>query len=74
MSAVATIEKPRMRQRYEDEILNDLLREFDYSNTMQVPRVERIVVNIGIGEAITDGKALDAASNDLRSSPASSRS
>ncbi|MEA2644934.1 MAG: large subunit ribosomal protein [Chloroflexota bacterium] len=66
MSAVATMQKPRLRQRYEDEILNDLLGEFDYSNTMQVPRLERIVVNIGIGEAITDGKALDAAANDLR--------
>ncbi|MFY9615704.1 MAG: 50S ribosomal protein L5 [Candidatus Dormiibacterota bacterium] len=68
MSAVAaaTSEKPRLRARYEDEIVPELLREFDYSNTMQVPRLEKIVVNIGIGEAISDNKALDAASNDLR--------
>ena len=66
MSATAVVEKPRLRQRYEDEILPELLREFDYSNTMQVPRLEKIVVNIGIGEAITDSKALDAATEDLR--------
>jgi large subunit ribosomal protein L5 len=64
--AAATSEKPRLRARYEDEIVPELLREFDYSNTMQVPRLEKIVVNIGIGEAISDNKALDAASNDLR--------
>jgi large subunit ribosomal protein L5 len=66
MNAVATVEKPRLRTRYEDEIVPELLREFDYSNTMQVPRLEKVVVNIGIGEAISDSKALDAASSDLR--------
>jgi large subunit ribosomal protein L5 len=66
MSAVAVQEKARLRQRYEDEIVPELLREFDYSNTMQVPRLEKILVNIGIGEAITDSKALDAAAADLR--------
>jgi large subunit ribosomal protein L5 len=66
MSATATLEKPRLRVRYEEEIAPDLLQEFDYSNVMQVPKVEKVVVNIGIGEAIQDGKAIDNASNDLR--------
>jgi large subunit ribosomal protein L5 len=65
-ATAVTVEKPRLRQRYEDEIVPELLREFDYGNTMEVPRLEKIVVNIGIGEAITDAKALDAASQDLR--------
>ena len=67
MSATTTTrEVPRMRQRYADEISEALLKEFDYDNTMQVPRVEKVVVNIGLGEAITDGKAIDNASGDLR--------
>jgi large subunit ribosomal protein L5 len=66
MSATATVELPRLRVKYEDEIAPELLQEFDYSNVMQVPRVEKVVVNIGIGEAIQDGKAIDNASNDLR--------
>ena len=66
MSATATRETSRMRQRYVDEIATAMLKEFDYDNTMQVPRVEKIVVNIGLGEAITDGKAIDNASGDLR--------
>ncbi|MFN2463250.1 MAG: 50S ribosomal protein L5 [Candidatus Dormibacteria bacterium] len=66
MSAVATTEVARMRQRYTDEIAPSLLEEFDYDNAMQVPRIDKIVVNIGLGEAITDGKAIDNASRDLR--------
>jgi large subunit ribosomal protein L5 len=66
MSAIATVEKPRLRVKYEEEIAPELLQEFDYSNVMQVPKVEKVVVNIGIGEAIQDGKAIDNASNDLR--------
>jgi large subunit ribosomal protein L5 len=66
MSATATVETPRLREKYEHEIAPELLQEFDYSNVMQVPRVEKVVVNIGIGEAITDGKAIDHAGNDLR--------
>ena len=66
MSAPATVELPRLRVKYEEEIAPELLQEFDYSNVMQVPRVEKVVVNIGIGEAIQDGKAIDNASNDLR--------
>ena len=67
MSAVATqAAPPRLRLKYEQEIVPELLREFDYGNGMQVPRIQKVIVNIGIGEAIQDAKALDHASNDLR--------
>jgi len=66
MSATAMREIPRMRQRYTDDVAKALLEEWDYDNTMQVPRLEKVVVNIGLGEAITDGKAIDNASGDLR--------
>jgi large subunit ribosomal protein L5 len=66
MSAVATIAQPRLRERYTAAVVPELLKEFDYGNAMQVPTVEKIVVNIGIGEAIQNGKALDAAAGDLR--------
>jgi large subunit ribosomal protein L5 len=67
MSAVATrAETPRLKERYATEIVPELLQEFDYRNAMQVPRVVKVVVNIGIGEAIQDAKALDHASSDLR--------
>jgi len=54
-----------LRQRYHDEIVPALQREFAYSNSMQIPRVEKVVVNIGLGEAIANAKALDAAVGDL---------
>jgi len=54
-----------LRQRYHDEIVPAMQREFSYPNPMQIPRVEKIVVNIGLGEAIANAKALDAAVGDL---------
>jgi large subunit ribosomal protein L5 len=54
-----------LRQRYHAEIVPALQREFSYANPMQIPRVEKIVVNIGLGEAIANAKALDAAVGDL---------
>jgi len=56
---------PRLKQRYRDEIAPALMREFGYVNVMQVPRVEKIVVNIGMGEATQNAKALDSATEDL---------
>jgi large subunit ribosomal protein L5 len=65
--AVATpIEKPRLAQRYQREIVPALVKEFRYANAMQVPRLEKVVVNIGMGEAIQNGRAIDAASADVR--------
>ena len=54
-----------LRLRYHDEIVAAMQREFTYANPMQIPRVDKIVVNIGLGEAIANAKALDAAVGDL---------
>ncbi len=54
-----------LRQRYHDDVVPALQREFTYANSMQIPRVEKVVVNIGLGEAIANAKALDAAVGDL---------
>lgn len=54
-----------LRQRYHEEIVPALQREFGYANSMQIPRLEKVVVNIGLGEAIANAKALDAAVGDL---------
>src|SRR5437667_4666552 len=56
---------PRLKERFVSEIVPQLRQEFGYSSLMAVPRVEKVVLNIGIGEAIQNSKALDAASRDL---------
>lgn len=56
---------PRLRERYRGEIVPALMKEFGYDNVMQVPRLEKISVNIGMGEAIQNAKALEAAAGDL---------
>ncbi|MHB8718729.1 MAG: 50S ribosomal protein L5 [Candidatus Dormibacteria bacterium] len=66
MSTAAAQDQPRLRRRYQDEIIPALVRDFRYRNAHQVPRIEKVVVNIGLGEAISNGRAIDAASNDLR--------
>ncbi|HEY6056781.1 MAG TPA: 50S ribosomal protein L5 [Candidatus Limnocylindrales bacterium] len=55
----------RLRERYQSEIAPNLTRQFEYRNPMQVPRLRKIVVNIGLGEALQNAKAIDAASADL---------
>jgi len=54
-----------LRRRYHDDVVPALRREFGYANEMQIPRLEKVVVNIGLGEAIANAKALDAAVGDL---------
>jgi large subunit ribosomal protein L5 len=54
-----------LRQRYLDEAIPAMQRDFSYVNPMQIPRLEKVVVNIGLGEAIANAKALDAAVKDL---------
>jgi large subunit ribosomal protein L5 len=54
-----------LRQRYRDDVVPAMQREFSYANSMEIPRVEKVVVNIGLGEAIANAKALDAAVGDL---------
>ncbi len=55
----------RLRERYAAEVVPALQKQFEYGNPMQVPKVAKIVVNIGLGEALTNAKALDAAVGDL---------
>lgn len=56
---------PRLKDRYWQEIVPALMKEFSYKNVMQVPRVSKISVNIGLGEALQNNKAIDAATRDL---------
>ncbi len=55
----------QLKQRYTTEVIPALKSEFGYTNAMQVPRLQKIVVNIGLGEALTNAKAIDAAVGDL---------
>src|SRR5574342_426997 len=54
-----------MHERYKNEIVPALRKSFDFKNIMQVPRIEKIVVNIGVGEALDNPKALEAAVSDM---------
>jgi len=66
MALASPVEKQRLAQRYQDEVVPALVKEFRYANAMEVPRLEKAVVNIGMGEAIQNGRAIDAASADIR--------
>src|SRR5512133_1915053 len=70
MEATATAQAqaappPRLRERYEQELVPALTRRFGYSSPMQVPRLQRITLNMGIGDAKQDDKVLEAASEQL---------
>ncbi len=65
MSTTTTARLPRLKQRYRDEIAAALRTQLELGNAMQIPRLEKIVVNVGLGEAINDSKALDGAMADL---------
>jgi large subunit ribosomal protein L5 len=56
---------PRLRDKYEKEVLPALREQFNYGNVMQVPRLTKVVVNIGMGEALTDANSLDKAADDI---------
>jgi large subunit ribosomal protein L5 len=55
----------RLKDHYETVVRPALMKEFGYKNAMQVPRLEKIIVNMGVGEAVQDGKKMDAAVGDL---------
>ena len=55
----------RMKERYQTEVVPALMKSLSFDNVMQVPKVQKIVLNIGLGEAMDNPKALDAASADL---------
>ena len=54
-----------LRERYQAEVVPALTKQFEYANPMQVPRLAKIVVNVGLGEALTNAKAIDATVGDL---------
>lgn len=56
---------PRLKQRYRDEIVPALRERFSYGNVMQIPRVTKVVVNMGVGDAARDAKLIDGAVRDL---------
>ena len=58
-------ELPRLKKRYREELVPQLKGELGYANVMQVPRVEKVVLNMGVGEALKDGKLLEGAVADL---------
>ena len=55
----------RLQERYQSEVVPALMQEFNYTTIMQAPRLEKVVLNVGLGEAIQNAKALDAAVGDL---------
>ena len=59
-------QKPRLRSRYDDEIVPALVEQFGYSTVMQVPRLEKIVLNMGLGEAVREPKLIEIATEDLQ--------
>jgi len=56
---------PRLQKKYREEIIPALMKRFGYKNVMEVPRLEKIVLNMGVGEAVQDPKELDRAMGDL---------
>jgi large subunit ribosomal protein L5 len=56
---------PELKQRYRDQVVPELTRAFGYTNPMQVPTLEKISINIGLGEALTNGRAIESAQQDL---------
>jgi large subunit ribosomal protein L5 len=56
---------PRMKRRFRDELVPALQKELGLTNHMQVPRLDKIVINMGVGDALKDGRMLDAAVEDL---------
>jgi large subunit ribosomal protein L5 len=57
--------RPRMKQRFEDDVRERLKSELGYSSVMQVPRIEKITLNMGVGEAKTNARALDSSLDEL---------
>ena len=56
---------PRLKDKYRDEVVPTLMKEFEYKNVMQAPRLTKCVVSMGVGQATTDAKLLDGAIGDM---------
>ena len=55
----------RLQEKYKNEVVPELTKKFGYKNVMQLPKIEKVIINMGVGEAVGNPKALDAAMNDL---------
>jgi len=55
----------RLQEKYQKEVMSAMTEKFGYKNVMQLPKVEKVIINMGVGEAVGNPKALDAAVNDL---------
>lgn len=64
-SVVRLFEMPRLKEKYIKEIIPDFMKRFGFKNVMQVPKLDKIVINMGVGDAIQDIKLLDSAMQDL---------
>ena len=56
---------PRLREKYEKDVIPKMMKEFGYKNKMQVPRLHKIVVNMGLGEALQNPKIIDSSSKEM---------
>ena len=56
---------PTLKKQYQEQIVNSLMKEFNYKTVMQVPRLEKIVINQGLGQAISDKKLIDIAIEEM---------
>ena len=65
MATTTTTERPRLRRRYDDEVRDQLKAELSLANVMEVPRFEKIVINMGVGDAVAQGSLLENAVKDL---------
>jgi large subunit ribosomal protein L5 len=57
--------QPRLRKKYTDEVVPQLMKDFGFGNVMQVPKLDRIVVNMGLGEAVQNAKIIESATQEL---------
>ena len=64
-SAPLTRVLPRLLARYREELAPQLQQEFSYANVMEIPRVQKVVINVGLGEALTNARAMEATMGDI---------
>jgi large subunit ribosomal protein L5 len=64
-SPAAKAGAPRLQQQYREQIVGQMMKQFGYSNVMEVPRLTKITINMGVGEAVTDKKVIENAVADL---------
>ena len=57
--------EPRLKKKYQDEVVPHLMKEFSFKNVMEVPKLERVVINMGLGEAVQNAKLIESATDEL---------